>query len=185
MTPPINPTEQAARLEHTGILDLLEGSLGGGAFLGLENTEVVQPCTAVEFGVDGLDQEWVLRAALWVWRRFDEDDAGDLFLRCHARRGAWAGRAVPSKRDGIAVVPDIKNSKRNWCLTALARDERAPGGEGWPAKRSWSVGASVVDELIDGVGVVLEVRGEGLIDETGGEGVGDRGSEVGGDLIGL
>jgi len=82
-------------------------------------------------------------------------------------------------------VPDVKNSKRNWCLTALARDERLSGPEGCRSKRSWSVGASIVDEFVDGVGVVVEVLGEGCLDEAGGEGLVDRGLEILGDLIGL
>jgi len=170
------------RLEHTGILDGLDGSLSGGAFLGFEHTEVVQPRTAVELGVDGLDQEWVLRAGVWIWSCFNEDDTSDLFLRLH---GTWSRRAAPSERDGIAVVPDVKDSKRNWCLTALARDELLPRAEGCRSKRNWTVWASIVDELDDGVGVVVEVLGEGCLDEAGGEGLVDRGLEIDGNLIGL
>jgi len=92
---------------------------------------------------------------------------------------------VPSDCDRVAVVPDIEDSERNWSLAALARDKCLPGGEGGSSKWCRTARASVVDELVDRVGEILEGLREGCLDEALGERLVDRGLEIGRDLLSL
>lgn len=123
-----------------------------------------------------------MRAGIGIRSCFNDEDTSDFFLRLY---GTWSRRASPSDSDGVAIVPDIEDSERNWRLAALALDERLPGGEGCRSKRGWTVGASIVDEFVDGVGVVLEVLREGFLDEADRESLVDRGLEIGGDRQGI
>ena len=86
----------SARLEHAG--EVLEGALGGGRVASwLEDAEVDEPGTAVELGVDGLDEVGLGGAVLVLG--LHDDDTGDLL-------GAL-GRS-PADDDGVARVPDVQ-----------------------------------------------------------------------------
>jgi len=143
------------------------------------DVEVVQPGAAVEFGVDGLDKPW-LGDEDTVERNIHDNDTGNLLLRLDKARS----RGFPSDDDVAATVPDVQDLKWNVGLAALASLECRTRGEGCAAERSGSTWAAVVDELVDGVGVVVEVGGQ---DSIGGRRVvrGDEGLEVVGNLGGI
>ena len=65
------------RLKHTWCRN---GSLAGAASWG-EDAEVVEPGTAVELGVDGLNEPWLLRVWVRVRLGLHDDDPLDLLLR--------------------------------------------------------------------------------------------------------
>ena len=168
-------------LEHANEVRSLHGALGAGAAVGREDAEVVEPCTAVELGVDGVDEEWLLRVLLWVGDDLDGDEAGHELI--------WSGRAkaalrAPAEHDCVAVVPHLEDVEWDRGLAALALDELLAGGERWLAEgggaSSW---AAVVDELEHGVGVVVEVLGEGGEDQGLVERFVDGSAEVLCDLV--
>ena len=70
-----------------------------------EHTEVDEPCTAVELGVGGLDEPWVLAARRGGDGLEDDvatDDLGGV-------GGDWG---APAEEDGVAVVPDLEDTIR-------------------------------------------------------------------------
>ena len=115
------PSERNRRnLKDTGDLD---GALAGGARW-REHTEVDEPGTAVEFGVDGVDEEWLGLVTLGV-RGFHDDDTGDEL---------WGQGCAPSHDDGVARVPEVEDLEWDVWLRALAGHERGAGGESWLAE---------------------------------------------------
>jgi len=143
-----------------------------GAASWYEHTEVDEPCTAVEFGVDGLD----LPCASLGWDSLHDDVASNI-LWARARVGA------PADDDGVAVVPDVELLERNGWLRALASLELRQRRERCGVKILWA-SAAAVDQGIDRGGVVHEVGREGSL---GGRiaVVGDEAGEVGRNRLGL
>lgn len=156
-----------------GSLDLGLSSVAGWG----EDTEIVEPCAAVELGVDGVDQPWLVLVAL-VAGDFQDDDTGDLLLWLN---GAWSA-GLPSESDKVASVPHVESLEWDVWLRALAGLEGLKAGEGSRSERLWAIRAAVVDELVHRVGVVSEVLGEVGFGRGVGV-VGDEGAEVVGDLL--
>ena len=78
--------------------------LAAGAGWG-EDTKINEECTAVELGVDGLDEPW-LRAAGWSLDGLDGDEAGDDLWR------TWGKGGPPADEDGVAVVPGVEDTEK-------------------------------------------------------------------------
>jgi len=161
--------------------EALDGALGGGRAVWLEDTEVVEPSTAVELGEDGVDEEGLGGVLVAVGLGLDDDDAG------HGLLGGGDGarsRRTPADDDGAAGVPEVEDLEWDRGLAALAGDELGAGGEGGRAESDWA-GAAGVDELDDGVRVVGEALGHGGLRQGGVELFVDQGAEVLGDLDGV
>ena len=161
--------------EETGGGALADGpderSAVGGAVRG-EDAEVDEPGARVELGVDGLDEPGLGTGSAL---RLHDDVAGD---DLRALGGA------PADHDGaLAGVPEVQDLEGDRGLGALTFLEGLEGVEGGLAEWLGSRAAGV-DELGDGVGVVDEVGGEGLVSQ-GVRVVGDQGLEVVGDDGGL
>jgi hypothetical protein len=107
-----------ARLQDAWHLD---GTLAGGARWD-EGAEVDEPCTAVEFGVDGVDEEW-LGAATLV-RGLEDDDASDELW------GARRNGGSPAHHNGVAGVPHVEDLEWDVRLGALAGNEGGTAIEG-------------------------------------------------------
>nr|POE87301.1 hypothetical protein CFP56_29890 [Quercus suber] len=130
--------------------------------------------TAVELGEDLADEPWLV--ATGTARGLEDDVAGDAL-------GGLGG--APADDDGaLAAVPQVEDLEWDRGLAALADLEGSAGREGDGAEGGGAGGAATVDEGADGVGVVLEVDGHGLVGE-GVAVVGDEGLEVVGDGLGL
>ena len=99
----------------------LDGALAGGARWD-EDAEVDEPCTAVEFGVDGVDEVWLGAAALVGG--LENDDAGDEL------GGARRDGGSPAQHDGVTVVPHVEDLEGDVCLRALAGYESGTAVEG-------------------------------------------------------
>lgn len=141
--------------------------------------QVREPCTAVELGVDGLDEPW-----LWASGAdsLGDDDSGDLLLwRDVWKTWVWSS---PADGDGVTGVPGLEDVEGDVWLGSLAGLELVTGGEGWGTEWHVQVVAAVVDELNDRVRVVREAGAENTLSESwsvGTDGVG----EVVGDASGL
>ena len=79
---------------------LAAGSAGRG-----EDTKINEECTAVELGIDGLDEPR-LRAAAWSLNGLDGDEAGNDLWRTRCDGGP------PAQEDGVAVVPGVEDAEK-------------------------------------------------------------------------
>jgi len=97
---------------------------GGAAAVGRDEAlDVNEPGTAVELGVEGLDQPRLgTSAGVGVLHALANNDAGD------GLRGE--GSAAPAEEDSVAVVPHVQLVERNVCLRTLSGLEFGAGGEG-------------------------------------------------------
>ena len=112
--------KESSPLKDTGDLD---GALAGGARW-REHVEVDEPCTAVKFGVDGLDEEWLGLVLGGVFDLHDDDTSDEL----------WGQGCAPAHDHRVASVPQVKDLERDIWLRALAGHERGAGVEGWLAE---------------------------------------------------
>jgi hypothetical protein len=87
--------------------------------------EVLEPCSRVELGVDGVDEPWVF-GSTWRLLDLDEDDAND---------GPWVRDlsgvgGLPSDGDEVAVGLDVELLEVDRGLLALAGLELLAVAEG-------------------------------------------------------
>ena len=80
----------------------MERSLAGAGASRDENTEVDEPCTAVELRVRGRDEEWLGLVAGVL--SLEDDNALNLLGGGRAREG------VPAEGNGVASVPDVEDA---------------------------------------------------------------------------
>ena len=86
----------------------------------LEQTEVDEPCTAVELGVDGLDVPFAIDVC-----GLQYVDTSDLL---------WGLSGAPADDDGVAGVPEVEDLEWDRRLRGLASLEFLTAGECWGAE---------------------------------------------------
>lgn len=125
--------------------------------------EVLEPCTGVKLGVDGVDDPWVLVACRCLLD-LEKDETNDW---------PWAGDwcsvgGFPADGDRLAVILEVELLEVDLGLLALTSLELLAVTEGRAEQRK-SLSSSTlwagVDEGVDGLAVVGEVDGECLVRE--------------------
>jgi len=93
--------------------------------------EVLEPCSRVEFGVDGVDVPWEL-GSTWRLLDLDEDDAND---RPWVRDLSGVG-GLPSDGEEVAVVLEVELLEVDRGLLALTNHELVAVAEGGGQERN-------------------------------------------------